>query len=127
MSSTSSEECEHGLSREASRKRFFIDDESKRRFDPREQYANIDLHSFTFGVARSIFNDVPDDCAAIHVNVPLVFPAPDQLQDMDEFEQAAVASLAHWEEKGSGYFKQQSTRRQTLGSGLAGRPGRLDP
>jgi pimeloyl-ACP methyl ester carboxylesterase len=50
----------------------------------------------------------PDDCAAIHVNMPLVFPEPDQLQDMDPFEQAAVASLAHWEKKGSGYFKQQS-------------------
>ena len=25
----------------------------------------------------------PDDCAAIHVNMPLVFLEPDQLQDMD--------------------------------------------
>ena len=41
---------------------------------------------------------------------------------MDAFEQAAVASLAHWEEKGSGYFKQQSTRPQTLGYGLADSP-----
>jgi epoxide hydrolase len=64
----------------------------------------------------------PDDCAAIHVNMPLVFPEPDQRQDMDPFEQAAVASLAHWEEKGSGYFKQQSTRPQTLGYGLADSP-----
>jgi epoxide hydrolase len=64
----------------------------------------------------------PDDCAAIHVNMPLVFPEPDQLQDMDAFEQAAVASLNHWKEKGSGYFKQQSTRPQTLGYGLADSP-----
>src|SRR3984893_12566173 len=63
-----------------------------------------------------------DDCAAIHVNLPLVFPEPDQLQDMDPFEQAAVATLTHWEEKGSGYFKQQSTRPQTLGYGLADSP-----
>jgi pimeloyl-ACP methyl ester carboxylesterase len=68
----------------------------------------------------------PDDCAAIHVNMPLVFPEPDQFQNLDPFEQAAVASLAHWDEKGSGYFKQQSTRPQTLGYGLAGRPGGLD-
>jgi epoxide hydrolase len=33
-----------------------------------------------------------------------------------------VVSLAHWEEKGSGYFKQQSTRPQTLGYGLADSP-----
>ena len=51
-----------------------------------------------------------------------MFPEPDQLQDMDPFEQAAVASLGHWEEKGSGYFKQQSTRPQTLGYGLADSP-----
>jgi pimeloyl-ACP methyl ester carboxylesterase len=65
----------------------------------------------------------PDHCAAIHVNMPLVFPEPDQLQGMDPFEQAAaVASLAHWEEKGSGYLKQQSTRPQTLGYRLADSP-----
>src|SRR5713101_9926059 len=73
-------------------------------------------------VATAIGVMKPDDCAAIHVNMPLVFPEPDQLQDMDAFEQAAVASLAHWEEKGSGYFKQQSTRPQTLGYGLADSP-----
>jgi pimeloyl-ACP methyl ester carboxylesterase len=54
--------------------------------------------------------------------MPLVFPEPDQLQDMDAFEQAAAASLAQWEEKGSGYYKQQSTRPQTLGYGLADSP-----
>jgi len=27
-------------------------------------------------------------------------------KDLDPFEQAAVASLTHWEEKGSGYYKQ---------------------
>ena len=59
----------------------------------------------------------PDDCAAIHVNMPLAFPEPDQRQDIDPFEQAAVATLTNWEEKGSGYFKQQSTRPQTLGYG----------
>src|SRR6201987_1218002 len=73
-------------------------------------------------VAPAIGVMKPDDCAAIHVNMPLVFPEPDQLQDMDAFEQAAVASLAHWEEKGSGYFTQQSTRPQTLGYGLADSP-----
>jgi pimeloyl-ACP methyl ester carboxylesterase len=64
----------------------------------------------------------PDDCAAVHVNMPLVFPEPDQLQDMAPFEQAAVASLTNWQEKGSGYYKQQSTRPQTLGYGLADSP-----
>jgi epoxide hydrolase len=74
------------------------------------------------GVTTAIGVMKPDECAAIHVNMPLVFPEPDQLQDMDAFEQAAVASLAHWEQKGSGYFKQQSTRPQTLDYGLAASP-----
>jgi pimeloyl-ACP methyl ester carboxylesterase len=51
-------------------------------------------------VATAIDVMKPDDCTAIHVNMPLVFPEPDQLQDMDAFEQAAVASLAHWQEPG---------------------------
>jgi hypothetical protein len=57
----------------------------------------------------------PDDDGAHH-------PEPDHLKDLEPFEHAAVASLAHWGEKGSGYFKQQSTRPQTLGCGLADSP-----
>src|ERR1700757_969724 len=37
-------------------------------------------------VATAIGVMKPDDCAAIHVNMPLVFPEPDQLQDMDAFD-----------------------------------------
>jgi hypothetical protein len=79
-------------------------------------------HRYDWRRCEAMLNDWGDDCAAIHVNMPLAFPEPDQLQDIDPFEQAAQASLANWEKTGSAYFKQQSTRPQTLGYGLADSP-----
>jgi hypothetical protein len=60
------------------------------------------------------------------VNVPLMFPEPDQLQDMDEFEQAAVASLAHWEEKAPAISSSSRRGRKRSAMDSPGRPGRLD-
>jgi pimeloyl-ACP methyl ester carboxylesterase len=44
-------------------------------------------------------------------------------ETVDDWTQGApLAKIKRWEEKGSGYFKQQSTRPQTLGYGLADPP-----
>jgi pimeloyl-ACP methyl ester carboxylesterase len=69
------------------------------------------------GVAR------PPACAAIHVNMPLAFPtdAADRA-DPTPREQAALAAMAYYQEKDSGYSKEQSTRPQTLGYGLVDSP-----
>jgi pimeloyl-ACP methyl ester carboxylesterase len=64
----------------------------------------------------------PPACAAIHVNMPLVYPTPEDMSDMTPTEQAAVASLAHYRDKDSGYSKQQQTRPQSLGYGLVDSP-----
>jgi pimeloyl-ACP methyl ester carboxylesterase len=64
----------------------------------------------------------PPGCAAIHVNMPLIFPEGEDLTDMTPAEQASVAAMAHYQEKDSGYSKQQSTRPQTLGYGLVDSP-----
>ena len=64
----------------------------------------------------------PAGCAAIHVNMPLVFPEPDQLQDLDRDRAGRLAALAYYQDKDSGYSKQQSTRPQTLGYGLVDSP-----
>ena len=64
----------------------------------------------------------PPACAAIHVNMPLVFPTPEDLADMTPMEAAAAASLKHYQDWDSGYSKQQGTRPQTLGSGLTDSP-----
>jgi epoxide hydrolase len=68
------------------------------------------------GVAR------PTGCAAIHVNMPLVFPDGDDFTDMTEREQAGLAAMVHYQESESGYSKQQSTRPQSLGYGLVDSP-----
>ena len=68
------------------------------------------------GVAR------PPGCAAIHVNMPLVFPGPDDLKDPTPAEQASLAAMQYYQDKDSGYSKQQSTRPQTLGYGLVDSP-----
>ncbi|QUR68042.1 epoxide hydrolase family protein [Mycobacterium spongiae] len=58
-------------------------------------------------------------CAAIHLNMPIAWPTPD---DPTEEEQQALQDAVHHREWGTGYSKQQSTRPQTLGYGLADSP-----
>lgn len=64
----------------------------------------------------------PPGCAAIHVNMPLIYPGPEDMADMTEMEQAAVKSLQYYQEWDSGYSKQQQTRPQTVGYGLVDSP-----
>ena len=64
----------------------------------------------------------PPACAAIHVNLPFVFPTAEELKDLTPFETRAVAALEHYREWDSGYSKEQSTRPQTVGYGLVDSP-----
>jgi epoxide hydrolase len=64
----------------------------------------------------------PPQCAAIHVNMPLIYPGPEDMADMTEKEQSAVKALQYYQEWDSGYSKQQQTRPQTLGYGLVDSP-----
>jgi pimeloyl-ACP methyl ester carboxylesterase len=61
-------------------------------------------------------------CAGIHLNMPIATPDPATLNDLTDAEKAALASMQHYERWDSGYSKQQSTRPQTLGYGLADSP-----
>ena len=63
-----------------------------------------------------------EHCAAIHVNMPICPPGEEDLADLTEFEQQALAGMEHYSQWDSGYSKQQSTRPQTLGYGLADSP-----
>ena len=63
-----------------------------------------------------------DHCAGIHVNMPIVGPDPDTMEDLTAFEQSALESMGHYGEWGSGYSKQQSTRPQTIGYALVDSP-----
>jgi len=73
-------------------------------------------------VTTALGTQDPEHCAAIHLNMPVAPPAPDQMGEPTEQEQQALAALAHYEQWGSGYSKQQSTRPQTLGYGLLDSP-----
>jgi pimeloyl-ACP methyl ester carboxylesterase len=64
----------------------------------------------------------PEACAAIHINMPLVFPTPEQRADLTEQEKGYLAGLAYYQDWDSGYSKQQSTRPQSVGYGLVDSP-----
>jgi len=60
-------------------------------------------------------------CIAIHTNMPIAMPAGD-LAAADPDVGEALAALQHYQKWEAGYSKQQSTRPQTLGYGLADSP-----
>ncbi len=64
----------------------------------------------------------PAHCAGIHLNMPIVPPDPDTMDDMTDYEQQALAGIEEYNQWDSGYSKQQSTRPQTLGYALVDSP-----
>jgi len=60
-----------------------------------------------------------ESLAGIHLNMAIAVPTAD---DPTEAELAALAALDHYQTQESGYSKQQSTRPQSLGYGLADSP-----
>ncbi|MEM1402471.1 MAG: epoxide hydrolase family protein [Pseudomonadota bacterium] len=64
----------------------------------------------------------PVRCAGIHLNMVLAPPDPETLENPNEQEIQALGALDHYSKWDSGYSKQQSSRPQTLGYGLADSP-----
>ena len=62
------------------------------------------------------------NCEAIHLNMAVVSPDMETMDNLTEFEQQALAGFQFYQEWDSGYSKQQSTRPQTLGYGLTDSP-----
>ncbi len=62
------------------------------------------------------------NCKGIHMNMPIVPPDPDTMDELSDQEQGALAAMQFYQDHDSGYSKQQSTRPQTLGYGLADSP-----
>lgn len=60
-------------------------------------------------------------CIAIHINMPIAAPVGD-LSDPSPEELEALAALDHYQRWEAGYSKQQATRPQTIGYGLADSP-----
>jgi pimeloyl-ACP methyl ester carboxylesterase len=71
-------------------------------------------------VTASIGQQDAEHLAGIHLNMAIAFPS--SMDDLTEAEQRALADFASYNDVGGGYLKQQSTRPQTLGYGLADSP-----
>ena len=63
----------------------------------------------------------PEHCHGIHLNMVTARADP-KAEDLTELEIDALAGLKHYQDWDSGYSKQQSTRPQTVGYGLADSP-----
>ena len=63
-----------------------------------------------------------EGCIGIHLNMPVIFPEPSDVEGATPAELAAMARMQFYQDWDSGYAKQQSTRPQTLGYGLADSP-----
>ena len=61
-------------------------------------------------------------CKGLHVNMPFAPPTKEALENPNERDKIAFEGLNYYQEWGSGYSKQQSTRPQTLGYGLVDSP-----
>lgn len=73
-------------------------------------------------VTQSMGQTETANCAGIHINMPIVAPDPETMDDLSEAEQSALEAMGFYQQWDSGYSKQQSTRPQTLGYGLADSP-----
>ena len=61
-------------------------------------------------------------CVAIHLNMPIARPTVEARNNPTAEDKEALAALAYYRRWDSGYSKQQSTRPQTVGYGLADSP-----
>ena len=61
-------------------------------------------------------------CAGIHLNMPSARPTPEAREAPTERDKQAFEGGQYYQQWGSGYSKQQSTRPQTLGYGLVDSP-----
>ena len=66
-----------------------------------------------------------DHVLGIHLNMPTARPDPETMEDLQEDEKEALAAAKYYRDEDSGYFKQQSTRPQTVGYALEDSPAGL--
>lgn len=73
-------------------------------------------------VTSAIGTNHAEQVAGIHLNMAIALPTDDSMSSLTDAEQSALESMQHYQRWDSGYSKQQSTRPQTLGYGLADSP-----
>ncbi|PLW82690.1 epoxide hydrolase [Kineobactrum sediminis] len=73
-------------------------------------------------ITQSMGQTETDHCAGIHITMPIVAPDPATMDNLSPQEQGALDAMTFYQQWDSGYSKQQSSRPQTLGYGLADSP-----
>jgi epoxide hydrolase len=73
------------------------------------------------GVTTWMAKQHVEGLAAIHLNLPILFPPPVE-GELSQAEKATIAQLVAFNDKKAGYAKIQSTRPQTIGYALADSP-----
>lgn len=73
-------------------------------------------------VVETISRKAPTGLAAVHFNLPLVFPTPEEIARATPEEEAMLASARTYNDVLSGYSKEQETRPQTIGYALTDSP-----
>jgi len=64
----------------------------------------------------------PEHCVGLHTNWPIVHPDPETMDSLTPFEKTCIERFHYHQDQGSGYSRQQGTRPQSLGYGLADSP-----
>jgi len=73
-------------------------------------------------VRTALAEQAPPGCAGIHLNLPIVFPSKEDLENLTPKEAVALEAVKPYRETGMGYANQQATKPQTLGYGLTDSP-----
>jgi epoxide hydrolase len=73
-------------------------------------------------VTTTLGAQAPAGLAAIHVNMAIARPTPEEVAAATPRELSALGALQYYATQGNGYAQQQKTRPQTLGYGLADSP-----
>ena len=74
------------------------------------------------GITLSIAALDLGSCRGVHVNMPTAGPTKEAIENPSPRDLQTLKRIEEFQEWGSGYHKQQSTRPQTLGFGLADSP-----
>ena len=90
----------------------------------RLNYTSFHAHGGDWGsiVTQAVLLQEETACTAGHCTLPIVLPDETTLSDPQPAELDALESFQFYNDWDSGYSKQQSTRPQTLGYGLADSP-----
>lgn len=73
-------------------------------------------------VVEAISRQAPAGLMGMHVNLPMVFPTPEEVAEATPEEQRMMARAQHYGSALDGYAREMSTRPQTIGYSLADSP-----